>query len=448
MNNFDGIKKAIMQAAEEVGVEKYDIYYESSSQFSADTLKNEISSISSGVSGGLCFRCLVDGKFGYASTEFIDVSEMRPLVLRAVNNAKYIESDDEGIIFSGSEKYYNKTIEYKSLPELSVIKNNALELQKENYACGKNVSDGTSSSQIAFECEMHIVNSEGLDLSNKASVTGAYVGIVVREGDEAAEDMAMSCGDDLEQLKSLCKKAYNGAMGKIGAGEVSSGKYDIIIDGNQMRSILSAFWTIFSARSVRLGLSLLADKLGTKIAADCVTITDNPFDEHCPLQTTFDAEGVATYKKNIINNGELKTFLYNLSEAKRAGTCSTGNGYKGSYADTVGIRPYCFAIEPGKYSDDELFSIVNNGIYITEMKGLHAGANAVTGDFSIESAGYMIKDGKKDVPVKSFTIAGNFYELLKNITHVASETKYGFPGGLNTFASPAVVVKNISVAGK
>ena len=193
---------------------------------------------------------------------------------------------------------------------------------------------------------------------------------------------------------------------------------------------------------------MLANKVGEKVASECVTISDDPFDPACPVQTTFDAEGVAVYKKNVIENGVLKTFLYNLTEAGRANVESTANAYKAGYADTVGIRPYRFAIEPGEHSLNDLFGIVGNGLYITETKGLHAGTNAATGDFSIESAGFVIENGKQGRPVKSFTIAGNFYDLLKNISNIGNEMDHGLPSGLNVFASPAVLVQNISVAGK
>lgn len=81
------------------------------------------------------------------------------------------------------------------------------------------------------------------------------------------------------------------------------------------------------------------------------------------------------------------------------------------------------------------------------MKGFHAGANAVTGDFSIESAGFMIRDGKLAEPVKSFTIAGNFFELLKNIDTLGSEIDLRAPG-FSRVAAPDLLVRDLSAAGE
>ncbi|MBO7273540.1 MAG: TldD/PmbA family protein, partial [Clostridia bacterium] len=174
---------------------------------------------------------------------------------------------------------------------------------------------------------------------------------------------------------------------------------------------------------------------------------DDPMREGSPIKTPFDGEGVATARRAVVENGVLKTMLYDLTTAKKAGVISTGNGQKGSYAAPVSIAPYNFGMMAGDCDLDTLLSMAGEGIYITECKGFHAGANAVTGDFSIESAGFMIRDGKLAEPVKSFTIAGNFFELIKNIDTLGNEVRWGIPSR-TTFGAPDVLVRDMSVAGK
>ena len=72
----------------------------------------------------------------------------------------------------------------------------------------------------------------------------------------------------------------------------------------------------------------------------------------------------------------------------------------------------------------------------------------MTGDFSIESAGFMIRDGKRAQPIKSFTVAGNFFELLKKIDLIGREVRWGIPGGFTVFGSPDLVIREMSIAGK
>ena len=166
------------------------------------------------------------------------------------------------------------------------------------------------------------------------------------------------------------------------------------------------------------------------------------------MQTHFDGEGVATYKKDIVKDGVLCTLLYDLSTAAKAGVASTGNGMRGSYASQVNVAPFNFGICAGDLTEDELIAKAENGIYITGVKGLHAGADATTGDFSIESEGFLIENGVKTTYVRSFTIAGNFFELLKNVDSLSDKVEWGLPGGFTLFGSPAVLIKDMSVAGK
>ncbi|MBO7341228.1 MAG: TldD/PmbA family protein, partial [Clostridia bacterium] len=111
------------------------------------------------------------------------------------------------------------------------------------------------------------------------------------------------------------------------------------------------------------------------------------------------------------------------------------------------ISPYTFYIEKGEVTLEELFEEAGNGVYITQLKGLHAGANDVTGDFSIESAGFLVENGKLTRPVHSFTVAGNFFELLKSIDGVASNLEMGAPAR-SAIAAPDILVRGLSVAGE
>ena len=100
-------------------------------------------------------------------------------------------------------------------------------------------------------------------------------------------------------------------------------------------------------------------------------------------------------------------------------------------------------MKPGKKSREELFEEVGNGVYITDVSGLHAGLNARSGNFSLQSTGFLIKDGKKDRGLDIITISGNLVQLFEQIQLVGNDSKE-FVGGKN----PSVVVKSIAVSGK
>ncbi|MBQ7656835.1 MAG: TldD/PmbA family protein, partial [Clostridia bacterium] len=158
----------------------------------------------------------------------------------------------------------------------------------------------------------------------------------------------------------------------------------------------------------------------------------------------FDAVGVAARTNAVIENGKLTTLLHNLKTARKAGVKTTGNAANPDYAGAVNVSPSNFFLAPGKKTLKELMQDMGDGLVITEVSGLHAGANPISGDFSLIAQGYTVKDGKKDKPVEQITVAGNFYQLLKNIRAVGSDLT--FPG--SSIGSPSVDVGEIAVAGK
>ncbi len=446
--NFEALKSALKNAAEARGVKEYEIYYMSSADTSVETLNKEISSFSSGVTGGLCLRLVTNGKMGYASTELMEETEMTELVDRAIENAKYTEKEDTVGIFAGSPSYEKPNTPDFVPADAGKLKELALTIAADTYAASDAVQNGTSTAAMSSGYTIRLVNSHGLDLENSCGITAVMAAAVVAKDGEVENDYAVRELKEGLSTAEIAKEVVDEALSKIGAGGVESGKMNVILDGKQMRSILAVFSSAFSAKSAQMGMSLLAGKENTVIASDIVTISDDPKREGISIQSYFDAEGVAACRKNIVENGVLKTLLHNRETAKRAGVETTGNASKGGYSSPVDISPYTFCIEAGNYTEDELLALAGNGVYVTEVKGLHAGANAVTGDFSLESAGFLIKDGKKANAVKSFTIAGNFFELLKSIAALSNEVKFGVPGGKTTFGSPDVLIKDMSVAGK
>ena len=179
-----------------------------------------------------------------------------------------------------------------------------------------------------------------------------------------------------------------------------------------------------------------------------MTLIDDPFHKDNPEPINFDGEGSPTHKKAVIENGVLNTLLYNLKTAAVAGKKTTGNAAKAGYDSGVGIRPFTMYLENGTMTEEELLAKAGNGVYITSLSGLHAGADFISGDFSLQSAGYMIEEGKKTRYVKSFTVAGNFYDLLKNIAALANNSHLPRAMGKTAFGAPTVLVEGLSVAGK
>ncbi len=444
---FEKIKKIIEDSSREIGFADYEIYSVRSSEMSVEVLNREVSAFSSNTSGGLCLRVIYDGKVGYASTELCEEKEVSTLAARAVENAKITEKLDTVGIFSGAKTYPRATCCSKEPLSLGELKALALFASDSLYEASEMVKDGTSSTAVSFSSSRRIANSSGLDVCSEDGASVLVVKAVVDKDGEAQSsyEIAEYKGESL--VKSAAKKAVYDALAKTGATTVKTGKYDVIIDGKQMRSLLSVFSAAFSARSVLRGISLLGGKLGERVASEIVTLIDDPQCEGFPMQRVFDAEGVPTRKKAVIERGILKTYLHNRQSAKEMNLQTTANAQKSSYSAPVSISPYVFTIEAGELSEAQMLKKLNTGIYITEFKGLHAGANPTTGDFSLESAGFLVENGKITRAVKSFTLSGNFFELLMGIVALSDTVKLSAPTSSTAFGSPDVLLHGMSVAG-
>ena len=449
--NFDALKNTLVKALADAGLNEYEIYYMSDESTSVSTLNKEVNSFASSTSGGLCLRVVVDGKMGYASTELMTDAEMAELPERAKANAKATEKPDTVGIYAGSESYDELTLKKVELLSAADLKSYALKTGVEIFDKHPAVKEGTSSQAICAGTKMRLVNSHGVDLSLDCGINAIIAEAVVGVDGENQADYSFKNLDKEtaeECIADAIDEAVSEALAKIGAGAVDSGKYNIVIDGNQMRALLSVFSSAFSAKAALDGMSKLKGKEGEMIAADIVTITDDPQREGNSIGTNFDAEGVATHRKAVVEAGMLKTLLHNRETALAMGKETTGNASKAGYSAPIGIRPYSFAIEPGDKSRDELFELVGEGIFITSLNGLHAGANPVSGDFSLQSAGFMIRGGKKCEAVKNFTVAGNFFDLLKGISALGNKLERGVATGFTGFCSPDVFVPDMSIAGK
>ena len=449
--NFDLLKNTLVLALADEGISEYEIYYMSDESVSVSTLNKEVNSFSGSTSGGVCLRVLVDGRMGYASTELMSDEEMRELPRRAKANASATEKPDTVGIYGGSDSYEELKIEKTELLSASDLKELAVKTGEALFNKNSAVKDGTSSQAVVAGTTVRLVNSHGVDLSLDCGINAIIAEAVVGVDGENQSDYSFKKIDAQNPdatLSEVVDEAVGDALSKIGAGSVTSGKYNVVISGSQMRQLLSVFSSAFSAKAVIDGMSRLKGMEGERVAADIVTITDDPQREGNAIGTNFDAEGVATHRRSVVENGVLLTFLHNRETALAMGKETTANASKAGYSSPIGVRPYSFAIETGDKSREELFGLAGDGIFITEINGLHAGANPVSGDFSLQSAGFMIRDGKKCEAVKGFTVAGNFFELLKNISALGNKLERGVATGFCGFCAPDVLVPNMSIAGK
>ena len=435
------------------GKDKFDdmeIYIESSKSISIGVFNGEVDKYSIAESGGLSLRGVANNKMGYSYTEKVDETSVDMLINEAYENASFIESAEDEEIFAGSDKYeiINSFNDKLSLATMEQKINLTKYLEKEALSLDKRVTAVQECGYQEFEQTSTLVNTKGVDLSHKVNGGVVYIQVIVKEDEDTKTAMAFRSFNNLEEIdiKEIAKEAVNEAISLLGASPIKTGQYPMIIKNTVFGDILTFCSSIFSAENVDKGLSLLKDKIGENVASEILTIVDDPFLEGGFASRGFDGEGMTTSRKNIIDKGILTTYLHSLKTAKKFNVTPTGNATRGSYKSPLSIAPSNFYVKPGDQNLEEIISSIENGIYVIDVAGLHSGLNPVSGDFSLSASGYEIKEGKIHRPINQITIAGNFYELLKNIETIGDDLVFGFPSE-SYFGSPSIKISSISVAG-
>lgn len=401
--------------------------------------------------GGLGFRALVNGRMGYASTQILDEEAVDLLVDGALENAALVESEERQFIFGGSERYPELKLYEPKLEALDAAKKieMAKTLEKLTLAQDARIAQVEDCAVFSSSEESCLVNTKGLDVAVKGNLMGAYVAAIARDGEKVNTGfkVAFSMDPDAIDLEKLAKAAAREALDGMEAVQPESGEYRVLLRSDVAATLLATFSGVFSADNAQRGLSRLKGREGEAIADACVTILDDPHREGSAASTPFDGEGVATVKKAVVEDGKLNTLLHNLKTAHKQGVETTANASRPGYASQVGVAPTNFYFKPTDVDMDGMLEKLGDGLLITEMQGMHAGANPITGDFSLAAKGFAVRGGKRAEAVAQITIAGNFYEVLKNVEAVGGDLEFLSPAG-SCFGSPSLLVKKLSVAGK
>lgn len=444
-NEFLGL---VFDLAKDAGFESYELYFQEGNALELSSFEGEIVKYADSTTKGVNFRGIYQGKLGSAYSECFDEEAARMLVFKAKEIAELIEVEDKVFIYPGAplEAYHSMALYDETLRTVSVadkidlvLKQEALALDsgKLSKVSGSYYGDGTVS--------LRMVNSEGLDVAYTQNRAYAYLGAIGTDQGATYSAYAFGIQNNFEKLRAIdvAHKAVSKVVRQFGSRTVPSGEYPVIIENGASGNLLDVFMSLFSADAAQKGMSLFKDKVGTRVASERVHIVDNPHLENGLASAPFDGEGVPTRFKYLVKEGELVTLLHNLKTAHKAGLESTGNASRASYQSVIGVSHTNAYIEPGNLSLEDMISHMDRGLIITGFDGLHAGANAITGEFSLGARGFYVESGKIAYPVNQIVVSGNYMHLLENVLAVGNDLLFE----TQPVGSPSLMIKALAVAG-
>ena len=431
--------------AKKAGLEEVELFISESHSLNISLFHGEVDEYKDNNGYSILARGILNGKCGSASADVWNKDKAQWLVNEIVANAKVIENDDPIFIFKGSKKYHKVNTFNKSLEEVTIDEkmDKLHALEKALKGIDKRVVEvaGTEYSQSTEK--VTLMNSNGLNLVQRSNYFTFIAQCVAKEGEQTKSGYDFFLDNDFSKFnpEEFAKKIVKITVDQLGGEPCETNKYKAVLHPEVVTSLMKAYIGHADAEEVQKHSSLFIDKIGQKIASSKVTIEDKPLQKNV-FARWFDDEGVATYNKPIIKNGVLQTYLFNLTTAAKAGVESTGNGYGGG--SKKGISSTFLSLKPGKKSQEELFQEVGNGVFITDVSGLHAGLNPQSGNFSLQSTGFMIENGKKGKPLDLITVSGNLLEVFKDVLEVGNDVTVS-PAGVS---AESVLIKKLAVSGK
>lgn len=424
----------------EKGITEYEIYHVEGSSTEVSTFNMEVDQNTVANKNELYIRGVYNGKIASVYVEKDTDDEIERVADAIVRNAKVIESDDPYVIYGGSKEYKvlpaveNDFDKYTQADFIAMCKDTETKFRERM----KEITTTECSFEISSE-RVSITNSNGLNVSREQTVGSIFVSVVVTKDGESRPGYAFDTFNKVSDIdfEKLFARSAKRAYDSLGATSVPSKSYPVVFESYAACSLFRAFAPIFSGEFVVKKLSNLAGRLGEKVFGDNITIYDDPFAAESFQKYSFDDEGVATHTKAVVENGVLKTFLHDLKTAKMTGAEPTGNGFKFGHG-----MPANLSFKDSGVSFDDMIKDIKDGVYITSLNGLHAGVSATSGQFSIQSSGFKIVDGKVSSPVTLIIVSGNIYDLLNNVATISNDRV-----AVGHVVTGSVFVNNLSVSG-
>ena len=288
---------------------------------------------------------------------------------------------------------------------------------------------------------MVLVTSSGFSGAYLGSRHGISIEAIAGEGTGMERDYDFSSarhGVDLEAAEKIGRSAGERAVKRLNPRKVSTRRVPVVYDHRVASSLIGHLSSAINGSALARKTSFLQKDLGEQVFAAGITIIDDPRRPRGLRSQPFDAEGVATARRALVEDGVLSSWVLDCATARELGLRTTGNAHRGvSSVPSPGVSN--LHLEPGRVSPQDLIADLDEGLFVTDLIGM--GANVVTGDYSRGAAGFWIERGELAFPVSEVTIAGNLIDIFRTLTP-ANDLR--FRHGIN---APTVRVDDLTVAG-
>ncbi|MFX4260987.1 TldD/PmbA family protein [Pelotomaculum propionicicum] len=443
---FLGVAENAVDKARKMGAQLAEAYISSTKELNIDVREARVETMKLAEERGLGLRVVRDGRTGFSFSTDLSPQGIEEASRQALANCEKTAEDPFNTLPPPGRAYPDLDIYDPAIREATVEQKIEMARQMEEFARAYDprVKVIETSTYQDGESLVTVANSLGLSAVFKGSYCGIYLALAAGEGDNSQTGFAMDFSLKYSSLKpeDTGRKAARRAVRMLGATPVTTRKAAVVLEPYIATGFLGIISSVLTADAVQKGRSLFAGKVGSNVASGKVTIIDDGTLAGGIGSAPFDGEGVPTARTVLIDKGVLKQYLYNTYTAAKDGVSSTGNGVRGSFKGTPEVGVTNFFIEAGQTPAGDLIKGVANGLYVTEVMGMHT-ANPISGDFSVGVSGLLIENGEITAPVRGMAMGGNIIELFNSVDMVGNDLQF-----FGSKGSPTIRIAEMTISGQ
>jgi PmbA protein len=450
MSELEDFATRAAEAATSAGASDAEAWAEGGRSREVRVHAGEVESLTQASGRGVGIRAWIGARAGYAYGTDLTDDGLKELAVAAVGAARVADEDESSAAPEPSG-------EAKEIPGLrddgvaSTETAETIDLAKriERVALDRDprVTGVEEVVYVDEDSEAAIATSRGVSGAFGASAAYSFLQAMATRDSEVQTGLgfavARAPGDlDAEQIGA---EAGDEASSMLGATKPESRTCPVVLSDRVAASFAGFVGGALSADEVQRGRSPFADRLGEPLASTALRIADDGTDPGGLASAPFDGEGTPRGRTPLLAEGKLLAYLHDSYTARRGDATSTGNASRASYRSPPSVSPSNLMVEPGELSLDELLERAGDGVYITEVAGLHSGVNPVTGRYSVGATGKAIRGGELAEPLREFTIAGELISTLAAVQAVGSEVRW-VPFGGSVHSAP-ILVSEMAIGG-
>ena len=418
------------QVLSEVGqhqVDFADIYCQHSAYESWQLEEGIVKSGTFNIDEGFGIRAIVGDKTAFAYADSIDLANLT----QAAKTVRAIAKQGQHNAQSGARVSQAAKVQYplvNPMNSLDAAQKIALLEQVEVLAKAKDPRVSQVMATLACEYDvMYVARLDGRHAADVRPLVRLSVSVIVEQNGRREQGSSGGGGRfdfayfDASMVQQYVDKAVDQALINLESRPAPAGAMKIVL-GNGWPGVLlhEAVGHGLEGDFNRKHTSAFSDKIGQQVAAKGVTVIDQGNIEQRRGSLTLDDEGNPTQATVLIEDGVLKNYLQDETNARLMGMPVTGNGRRESYASTVMPRMTNTFMANGEYESEEILASIDKGLYAVNFGGGQVDITSGKFVFSASEA-WWVENGKLQYPVKGATIIGNGPDVMNHIAMIGND---------------------------